>query len=119
MDRREFLRWMGIASGASVLAGCDLSRKSEKLIPYLVPPEDGVIPGDATFVATSCTECPVGCSVTARIRDERPVKVDGTPGHPVNDGALCIRGQASLNRLYNVERIRQPLMQDGSGALVA
>ena len=66
MDRREFLRWMGVASGASVLAGCDLSRKSEKLIPYLVPPEDGVIPGDATFVATSCTECPVGWSVTAR-----------------------------------------------------
>ncbi len=115
MDRREFLRWMGVASGASVLAGCDLSRKSEKLIPYLVPPADGVIPGDATFVATSCTECPVGCSVTARIRDERPVKVDGTAGHPVNDGALCIRGQASLNRLYHVERIRQPLMQDGSG----
>ncbi|HEU4930114.1 MAG TPA: molybdopterin-dependent oxidoreductase [Candidatus Krumholzibacteria bacterium] len=118
MDRREFLRWMGVASGASVLAGCDLSRKSEKLIPYLVPPEDGVIPGDATFVATACTECPVGCSVTARIRDERVVKVDGTPGHPVNDGALCIRGQASLNRLYNVDRIRQPMMQDGSGQLV-
>jgi Fe-S-cluster-containing dehydrogenase component/anaerobic selenocysteine-containing dehydrogenase len=117
MDRREFLRWMGVASGASVLAGCDLSRKSEKLIPYLVPPEDGVIPGEATFIATSCTECPVGCSVTARIRDERPVKVDGTKGHPVNDGALCIRGQASLNRLYNVERIRQPLLQDGSGNL--
>jgi molybdopterin-containing oxidoreductase family iron-sulfur binding subunit len=108
---------MGVASGASVLAGCDLSRKSEKLIPYLVPPEDGVIPGEATFVATSCTECPVGCAVTARIRDERPVKVDGLAGHPVNDGALCIRGQASLNRLYNVERIRQPLMQDGTGNL--
>jgi molybdopterin-containing oxidoreductase family iron-sulfur binding subunit len=56
--------------------------------------------------------------VSARIRDDRPVKVDGIAGHPVNDGALCIRGQASLNRLYNVERIRQPLMQDGSGNLV-
>jgi anaerobic selenocysteine-containing dehydrogenase/Fe-S-cluster-containing dehydrogenase component len=117
MDRRDFLRWMGVASGASLLAGCDLSRKSEKLIPYLVPPEDGIIPGEATFVATSCTECPVGCAVTARIRDDRVVKVDGLVGHPVNDGALCIRGQASLNRLYNVERIRQPLMQDGTGNL--
>jgi molybdopterin-containing oxidoreductase family iron-sulfur binding subunit len=108
---------MGVASGASLLAGCDLSRKSEKLIPYLVPPEDGIIPGEATFVSTSCTECPVGCAVTARIRDERVVKVDGLAGHPVNDGALCIRGQASLNRMYNVERIRQPLMQDGTGNL--
>jgi molybdopterin-containing oxidoreductase family iron-sulfur binding subunit len=117
MDRREFLGWLGAASGASLLAGCDLTRKSEKIIPYLVPPDDGVIPGEATFVATSCTECPVGCGVSARIRDARPVKVDGLAGHPVNDGALCIRGQASLNRMYHTERIRQPLMQDGTGKL--
>lgn len=118
MDRREFLGWLGVASGASLLAGCDLTRKSEKLIPYLIPPEDGVIPGEATFVATSCTECPANCGVSARIRDDRPVKVDGLAGHPINDGALCIRGQASLNRMYNTERIRQPLVQDGAGNLV-
>jgi len=118
MDRREFLGWLGVASGASLLAGCDLTRKSEKIIPYLVPPEDGAIPGDATYVSSSCGECPGSCGVTARIRDDRPVKVDGLAGHPVNDGALCLRGQASLNRLYNVDRIRQPLMQDGSGQLV-
>ena len=117
MDRREFLGLLGLASGASLLAGCDLSRKSEKLIPYLVPPDDGLIPGEASYVATSCTECPANCGVTARIRDARPVKVDGLAGHPVNDGALCIRGQASLSRLYHVDRIRQPLMQDASGHL--
>ena len=118
MDRREFLGWLGVASGASLLASCDLTRKSEKIIPYLVPPEDGVIPGEATFVATSCNECPANCGVSARIRDARPVKVDGLAGHPVNDGALCIRGQASLNRMYHTGRIRQPLMQDGAGNLV-
>jgi anaerobic selenocysteine-containing dehydrogenase/Fe-S-cluster-containing dehydrogenase component len=117
MDRREFLRWVGVASGASVLAGCDISRKSEKIIPYLVPPEDGLIPGEATYLATSCTECPANCGVTARVRDARPVKVEGLAAHPVNDGALCIRGQAALNRLYSVNRIRQPLMKDASGAL--
>ncbi|HEX5133549.1 MAG TPA: 4Fe-4S dicluster domain-containing protein [Candidatus Krumholzibacteria bacterium] len=117
MDRRDFLRWVGVASGASVLAGCDLNRKSEKLIPYLVPPDDGTIPGEATFLATSCTECPANCGVTARVRDARPVKLEGLAGHPVNDGALCIRGQASLNRLYNVERIRGPQMKDASGKL--
>ncbi len=109
------MKLMGVATGASVLSGCDLERQSEKLIPYLVPPEDGVMPGDATFVSSSCTECPAGCAVTARIREERPVKVDGVVGHPVNGGALCVRGQASLNRLYNTERIRGPLMKDGDG----
>src|SRR5688572_7303285 len=118
MDRREFLGLLGLASGASLLAGCDLTRKSEKLIPYLVPPDDGVLPGEATYVATSCTECPANCGVTARIRDARPVKLDGTPAHPINDGALCMRGQASLSRLYSVDRIRQPLVKDASGKLV-
>jgi molybdopterin-containing oxidoreductase family iron-sulfur binding subunit len=115
MDRREFIGLLGLASGASLLAGCDLTRKSEKLIPYLVPPDDGVLPGEATYVASSCTECPAHCGITARIRDARPVKVDGTAGHPVNDGALCLRGQASLSRLYHVDRVRQPLVKDSAG----
>jgi molybdopterin-containing oxidoreductase family iron-sulfur binding subunit len=119
MDRREFLGLLGLASGASLLAGCDLTRKSEKLIPYLVPPDDGILPGQATYVATSCTECPASCGMTARIREERPVKVDGAANHPVNDGALCIRGQASLARLYHVDRLRAPMVKDASGVLVA
>lgn len=118
MDRREFLRLLGLASGASLLAGCDLTRKSEKLIPYLVPPDDGILPGEATFVATSCTECPAHCGMTARIREYRPVRVDGLAAHPINDGALCVRGQASLSRLYHVDRLRQPMMKDATGMLV-
>jgi molybdopterin-containing oxidoreductase family iron-sulfur binding subunit len=118
MDRREFLGLLTLASGASLLAGCDLTRKSEKLIPYLVPPDDGILPGQATFVNTSCTECPANCGMTARIRDLRPVKVDGCANHPVNDGALCLRGQASLSRLYHVDRLRQPLVKDPAGKLV-
>ena len=81
MDRREFLGLLTLASGASLLAGCDLTRKSEKLIPYLVPPDDGIIPGEATYVATSCTECPAHCGITARIREYRPVRVDGLAAH--------------------------------------
>ena len=118
MDRREFLGLLTLASGASLLAGCDLTRKSEKLIPYLVPPDDGIIPGEATYVATSCTECPAHCGITARIREYRPVRVDGLAAHPVNDGALCMRGQASLSRLYHVDRLRQPMIKDPAGKLV-
>jgi molybdopterin-containing oxidoreductase family iron-sulfur binding subunit len=118
MDRREFLGLLTLASGASLLAGCDLTRKSEKLIPYLVPPDDGILPGEATYVATSCTECPAHCGVTARIREDRPVRVDGLAAHPVNDGALCLRGQASLSRLYHVDRLRQPMIKDSAGKLV-
>jgi molybdopterin-containing oxidoreductase family iron-sulfur binding subunit len=117
MDRRGFLKLVGAASGASIIAGCDIERQSEKLIPYLVPPEDGILPGQHTFVSTSCTECPAGCGVSARVIEDRPVKVDGLDGHPVGGGALCVRGQASINRLYLPERTRRPLVRDDDGNL--
>jgi molybdopterin-containing oxidoreductase family iron-sulfur binding subunit len=117
LDRRDFMKLVGTASGAAALTGCDLDRSTEKLIPYLIPPEDGVIPGDAVHVATTCTECPAACGVTARVRDERAVKVDGAPEHPAG-GALCVRGQAAINRLYHAERLRGPLVQGGAGDLV-
>jgi molybdopterin-containing oxidoreductase family iron-sulfur binding subunit len=118
MDRRDFLKMIGIASGTSVLAGCNLDRKSEQLIPYLVPPEDGVVPGDATYVPSTCTECPANCGMSVTVKEKRPTKLDGLEPHPVGNGALCVRGQASLWRLYDDERIRQPLLRDGEGNLV-
>jgi len=118
MDRRDFLKMIGVASGTSILAGCNLDRESEKLIPYLVPPEDGLVPGDATYVPSTCTECPASCGVSVTVKDGRPTKLEGLVSHPANDGALCVRGQASLSRLYFPDRISRPLIRDESGNLV-
>jgi molybdopterin-containing oxidoreductase family iron-sulfur binding subunit len=115
MNRRDFVQLMGLVSGASFLSSCNLDRKSEKLIPYLVPPDDGVIPGQAVYTRTTCMECPAGCGVSAKTVDYRAGKLEGIEGHPINDGALCIRGQASLSRLYHPNRITQPLRGDGKG----
>jgi len=118
MDRRDFLKMIGVASGASVLAGCNLDRESEKLIPYLVPPEDGVVPGDATYVPSTCTECPANCGMSVTVKEKRPTKLEGLVSHPVGNGALCVRGQASLWRLYDDERMRQPLVRGDDGKMV-
>jgi len=117
MDRREFLHILGLFSGTSVLSACGSEREQKKLISYLVPPEDGVIPGEAIWVAATCTECPAGCGLQARVREGRPVKAEGIPEHPVSGGGLCIRGQSSLWRLYHPERLTTPLLRDASGEL--
>jgi molybdopterin-containing oxidoreductase family iron-sulfur binding subunit len=108
MKRRDWFKLIGAASGTTVVAGCK-KVGTEKLIPYLVPPDDGIIPGEAHYVHTTCTECPAGCGLTARIVDGYPVKLEGRKGHPINDGRLCMRGQASLTRLYHPNRIKNPL----------
>jgi Fe-S-cluster-containing dehydrogenase component len=112
MKRRDFLRVLGIISGSTAMASCGSRKKSKRLISYILPPEEGVIPGEATFHPATCTECPAGCGLLAKVRDGRPIKLEGLPGHPVSDGGLCVRGQSSLHRLYHPERLQAPLARD-------
>ena len=114
MNRRRFLKVLGVSGGgAAALSGCSTERV-EKLIPYLVPVEDQ-IPGVATYYASTCRECPAGCGMHVRVREGRAVKVEGNPDHPVNAGRLCARGQTALQGTYNPDRIRGPMARTDSG----
>ena len=107
VKRREFLKVLGVGTAATTMLGCS-SESVEKLIPYLVSP-DQTVPGVSTYYATTCRECSAGCGVMAETRDGRSIKLEGNPDHPVNRGALCARGQAALQGLYNPDRYRGPM----------
>jgi molybdopterin-containing oxidoreductase family iron-sulfur binding subunit len=114
IDRRSFFKIVATSGAAVAAAGCGqdvnelIGRLPEKLIPYVVPPE-GIVPGVAAYFSTVCRECPAGCGLVAKNRDGRVIKLEGNPDHPVNAGALCIRGQAALQGLYHPDRYRSPL----------
>lgn len=114
MKRRDFFKVMGIASGAA-LSACKVNNADKKLLPYLVPPEDGIIPGIPRYVRSTCMECPAHCGINIKIREDKPVKLEGNPDHPVNKGGLCMRGQASLARLYHPDRLKQPMLKSADG----
>src|SRR5512140_733237 len=114
MGRRFFLQ---VTAATGVAMGCNLRRAPEKLVPYLVPPEDGV-PGVPLFYRTLCRGCPAGCGVTARTREGRAIKLEGNPEDPIGRGALCARGQAELQTLYAPARLRGP-MRRGQGGVLA
>ena len=119
MNRRDFVRLMGLATGASLLDSCSPERKSEKIIPYLVPPDDGTIPGVASYVHTSSTyPGAYGSGIAAKVVDYRVGKLEGIEGHPLNGGALSAQGQASLSTLYHPDRIVAPLRLEGDGTFV-
>jgi len=114
MDRRRFLKVLGVTGGgAAVAAGCGTDRV-EHLIPYLIAPED-LVPGVSTWYASTCRECPGGCGLHVRVREGRAVKLEGNPASPVNRGGLCARGQAGLQALYNPDRVRGPMARTASG----
>ena len=115
MDRRKFVKLVGGASSAAFVGACGVDKGTEYLIPHVIPPDEEIIPGTAVYYGTTCTECPAGCGIRAKVRDGRPVKLEGLPGHPINDGRLCIRGQASLTRLYHPDRIKTPMSRVSGG----
>ena len=43
-----------------------------------------------------------------KTQDGRPVKIEGLPGHPLNDGTSSAQMQGSLLSLYDPERLRGP-----------
>src|SRR5881409_672749 len=110
MNRRDFFRV--VAAGGATVAATGCQRTTETILPLVVPNEQ-IVPGVAAWFATVCRECPAGCGVIARNREGRVVKLEGNPDHPVNAGALCLRGHAALQGLYHPDRIAGPLVRDG------
>jgi molybdopterin-containing oxidoreductase family iron-sulfur binding subunit len=114
LDRRDFLKLVGVGAGGAVAAGC--SDPVEKLIPYVVQPEE-ITPGLPVIYASTCRECPAACGLHVRTREGRPIKLEGNPEHPTNRGRLCARGETSIGRTYHPDRFPGPMRRTASGAL--
>jgi molybdopterin-containing oxidoreductase family iron-sulfur binding subunit len=114
IDRRNFLKLAGVSAGAAAAAACN--DPVQKLVPYVVQPEE-ITPGLAVIYASTCQECPAGCGLHVRTREGRPIKLEGNPDHPVNRGALCARGQASIGRTYLPDRYPGPMQRQADGGL--
>jgi anaerobic selenocysteine-containing dehydrogenase/Fe-S-cluster-containing dehydrogenase component len=113
LDRRDFLKMVGLSAGAAATAGCE---PAEKLIPYVIQPEE-ITPGIAVVYASTCQECPAACGLHVKTREGRPIKLEGNPEHPINRGKLCARGNAGIGRTYHPDRITGPATRGGDGLL--
>jgi molybdopterin-containing oxidoreductase family iron-sulfur binding subunit len=108
--RRDFLKLVGVGV-AGATAGCT-APPAEKLIPYLIAPED-IMPGVPYYYASVCRECPAGCGLLVRTREGRAIKLEGNSAHPLGEGGLCARGQAGLQGLYDPDRVKTPQVKTG------
>src|SRR3569623_1509500 len=120
INRRDFLKVMGWSGAGAALAGCDmpstvtLEEGKETVTAYLLP-EEYVIPGVGVYYASTCQQCPAGCSTHNRVREGRVLKVEGNPESPINYGKVCQMGQAGLQQHYNPDRLTKPLVRKGGG----
>ncbi len=106
LSRRKFLAAL-TASAAFAATACSDYRDKGEIIPYNKRPEE-VLPGKANLYASTCAGCSQACGVLVKTREGRPIKIDGNPDHPTNQGKICSKGQASILGLYDPERMSEP-----------
>ena len=116
ISRRDFLKLASAgAATTAVLTGCGPTSRYVDREPYLKMPEY-TYNGLSTYYATTCRECAAACGLVVRTMQGRAIKVEGNASNPVNLGKTCARGQATLQGLYNPDRVENPTRQNrGSG----
>ncbi len=105
-SRRDFLKTFGFSiAAASIVASC--KRPIDKAIPYLVKPDE-ITPGMSSYYASSYFDGNEYGSVLVKVRDGRPIKIEGNTLSSISHGGTSARIQASVLNLYDDARFKTP-----------
>lgn len=115
LNRRDFLK----LSGAGVSAGVALTLLDRKTA--LAAPREFPLKKRVKETSTICCYCSVGCGAIVTAYDGGRIKIDGDPDHPINEGALCPKGQAmaqihQVDGKINPYRLTKPLYRAPNSA---
>ncbi len=106
-SRRDFLKTFGFSvAAAALVSSCE--RPVSKAIPYLIKPEE-VTPGMANYYASTYFDANEYCSVLVKVRDGRPIKIEGNNLSSISQQGTSARVQASVLNLYDDARFKTPL----------
>ena len=113
LTRRQFLTLTGGSAGAAVLfAACGVP-EDELLVESPVRMPEDLVSGRDNWYATLSGDFSSGEGVVVRVMEGRAKKIEGNVDYPINAGKHSARSEASLQALYNPDRIRGPLVRAG------
>jgi molybdopterin-containing oxidoreductase family iron-sulfur binding subunit len=102
LSRRGFLKFMGASAALAGLAGCT-KQPDEPIYPYIKAPEDLIL-GKPNYFATAFPFVTGAVPLLVKTDQFRPIKIDGNPEHPYNQGSSDPFTQATLLDLYDPDR---------------
>jgi molybdopterin-containing oxidoreductase family iron-sulfur binding subunit len=102
VSRRGFMKLMGASLALAGLAGCT-KQPDEPIYPYVKAPEDLIL-GKPMYFATAHPFVTGAVPLLVKSDQFRPIKIDGNPEHPYNQGSSDPFTQATLLELYDPDR---------------
>jgi Fe-S-cluster-containing dehydrogenase component len=107
-SRRDFLKAFGFSIASSaVIASCE--KPVTKAIPFLIKPEL-ITPGKADYYASTFYDGEQYGSILVKVRDGRPIKIEGNDLSKLSGGKTSPIIQASVLELYDENRISRPMI---------
>jgi molybdopterin-containing oxidoreductase family iron-sulfur binding subunit len=108
--RRDFLKYLGFGMTAATIASCEIPVR--KAIPYVSKP-DTIVPGVATYFASTFVQGGDYVPVLVKTREGRPIKIEGNSMSPITEGGTSARAQASVLGMYDTSRFDGPFRVKG------
>ncbi len=106
--RRDFLKYLGFSTAAATLAAsCDIPVR--KAITWANKPNT-ITPGVAAYYASTFVDGGEVVPVLVKTREGRPIKIEGNPDSKLTEGATTARVQASVLSLYDIARLKAPML---------
>ncbi len=103
ITRRRFLLGSG-ATGLFSLSG--VRAKAQEAYSKVAAIARGKV------TTTICPYCAVGCGALVTTKGGKVVCVEGDPDHPINEGALCSKGEAMIQIVNNERRLSKVKYRD-------
>lgn len=94
-------------------------RKHEDLDKYAAAVNVPVWLGGKKVVADRVVKtcCPHNCYDTCGelvyVKNEKVIKIEGNPEHPITKGHLCLKGFANVQKINSPDRVKYPLLRTG------
>lgn len=110
--RRDFLKYVGFSTAAATIAAsCEVPVR--KAMPYVNRPEN-LTPGVAKYYASTYVQDGDVVPVVVKVREGRPIKIEGNTLYPYTQGGTSPRTQASVLDLYDMYRTPHPKRKSGN-----
>lgn len=111
LSRRRWLQLMGASLALAGVTGCRW--EEEEIAPFVHRPL-GRAPGEPQHYVTALAVGRRIQGLLATCYDGRPIKLEGNPRHPANQGTTDVFAQAAVLDLYDPDRSGDVIQREGN-----